>query len=423
MSVQVSAPQPSSKSVGAAGVGVAMTLAIFVVVFVAFLVAPLLTLGLALVGYAALRARPQRGGVHRGDRRRRRSGRPRLRSGNTMTTPTTTLSRTAEPLGSGSLLDARLGQGVDAQLRRSVPEGICRTFRVLPYARVGDVVLVAAVDTDDAIGAQVIADRVGGPVQLVRHTVNEILTAIDETYPPVHADAETPQARRTRVQVAQMLTGSGLVDDEQLQRAMLEHSRTGDPLGDILVAHGAISEDVLVAVLSEVHQMQRVGLDELTPDPEVTRLLPEPLAQRLQAIPVAEADGTILLAVGRPLRREDAAAVETALGPGTPFRQLLANRTRARPAHPAGPQRPLRGAVDHRPDGVEPGGLGARRGHGSPEGRPRQRGHRAGHQRHHLADRLTHRRRRARSACSTWSSRSTASGSPCAPWGPTSRPT
>ncbi len=125
--------------------------------------------------------------------------------------------------------------------------------------------------------------------------------------------------------MARMLTRSGLVSDEQLQDAMVEYARTGDPLGDILVSHGAISEDVLVAALSERYQLQRVGLTRFEPDYELARRLPEPLAHRLQAIPVAEAGETVLVAVTRPLADDDAATVERALG--QPFRQLLANRT------------------------------------------------------------------------------------------------
>ncbi|GAB3201077.1 glycosyltransferase [Nocardioides hungaricus] len=219
----------------------------------------------------------------------------------------------------------RLTDGVDQDLRHLIPEGICRTFRVMPYAAVDGTVLVAAADADDNITAHVVAERIDRPVQLVRHTVNEIVSAIDAVYPPQDTEVETPEARRARMQMAQMLTRSGLITDDQLQRAMLEYSRTGDPLGDILVSHEAISEDTLVAALSEMYQMQRVGLTDFTPDMEVARRLPEPLAQAFQAIPVAATGELVLLAVARPLDAEAAAEVEEALG--APFRQLLANRT------------------------------------------------------------------------------------------------
>ncbi|MBB3042956.1 glycosyltransferase [Nocardioides soli] len=220
---------------------------------------------------------------------------------------------------------ARLADGVPTELGRLLPEGICRTFRVLPYAVADGTVLIAVAEADDPITRQVVEERIDRPVQLVRHTGNEISAAIDLVYPPAEGAVETADERRARVQMARMLTSSGLVANEQLQVAMVEYSRTGDPIGDILVAHEAITEDVLVAALSELHQMQRVGLSDFTPDLEVARRLPEPLAQRLQAIPVAATDELVLLAVARPLDAEQAMDVEEALG--SPFRQLLANRT------------------------------------------------------------------------------------------------
>lgn len=60
MSVQTSASRPAGKSVGAAGVGLLVTLLIFVVAFLGFLIAPLLALGLAFVAYTVMRPRANR---------------------------------------------------------------------------------------------------------------------------------------------------------------------------------------------------------------------------------------------------------------------------------------------------------------------------------------------------------------------------
>ncbi len=214
--------------------------------------------------------------------------------------------------------------GVDRSLLHALPEGICRTFRVVAYQHHDGHVLVAAVGADDPITRHVVTDRLGRAVILVEHDSEEIGPLLDEAYPPAEAPIETPAARRARMQMARMLTRSGLVSDEQLLAAMVEYARTGDPLDEILVAHGAISEDVRVAALSERYQLQRVGLTRFEPDYELARRLPEPLARRLQAIPVAEAGETMLVAVTRPLDGDDAAAVVQALG--RPVRQLLANR-------------------------------------------------------------------------------------------------
>ena len=60
MSVQTSASRPAGKSVGAATLGLLVTLAIFVVVFLAFLVAPLILLALAGLVYLVVRPRAAR---------------------------------------------------------------------------------------------------------------------------------------------------------------------------------------------------------------------------------------------------------------------------------------------------------------------------------------------------------------------------
>ena len=219
----------------------------------------------------------------------------------------------------------RLSDGIDESLAHAVPEGICRTFRVMPYTYFEGHVLVAATEADDTITEHVVSERLDHPVLLVRHTVHEILEVVDESYPPVEAEAEPADARRARTQMTQLLTRSQMVTAEELQRAMLEYSRTGDPIGDILVSHEAISEDVLVAALSEVHQLQRVALAGFEPDYDLARRLPEPLARRLQALPVSESEGSVLVAVARPLDEDDAAQVEAALG--GPFVQLLAHRS------------------------------------------------------------------------------------------------
>ena len=100
---------------------------------------------------------------------------------------------------------ARLTQGVDPEVARLLPEGICRTFRVMPYAVVHGVLLVAAAEAGDRITEQVVADAIDHPVQLVRHTVNEVVAAIDAVYPPDVDVVETPAARKARTQMAQML--------------------------------------------------------------------------------------------------------------------------------------------------------------------------------------------------------------------------
>ena len=262
----------------------------------------------------------------------------------------------------------RLTDGVDQDLRFLIPEGICRTFRVMPYAAVDGTVLVAAADADDTITAHVVAERIDRPVLLVRHTVNEIVSAIDSVYPPQETEVETPEARRARMQMAQMLTRSGLITDDQLQRAMLEYSRTGDPLGDILVSHEAITEDVLVAALSEMYQMQRVGLADFDARPRG-----RPPAPRAAGPGLPGGAGRGHRRPGAARRRPPARHRAGRRGRGgarLAVPPAAGQPHRARPADPAGARPALRRGLDPAADGDPPRGLRAHRRLRRPEGRP-----------------------------------------------------
>ena len=57
MSVQATSSRPGGKSAGAAGLGALLQLGVFLVVVVAFLVAPLLALAIAFLVYTVMRAR------------------------------------------------------------------------------------------------------------------------------------------------------------------------------------------------------------------------------------------------------------------------------------------------------------------------------------------------------------------------------
>ena len=63
MSAQASPSRPAAKSIGAAFVDILLTLVIFVVVLLSFLIAPLLALAVAYLAYAVLRPRGNKKGA------------------------------------------------------------------------------------------------------------------------------------------------------------------------------------------------------------------------------------------------------------------------------------------------------------------------------------------------------------------------
>jgi cellulose synthase/poly-beta-1,6-N-acetylglucosamine synthase-like glycosyltransferase len=126
-------------------------------------------------------------------------------------------------------------------------------------------------------------------------------------------------------EVGDWLLRSGAIDEERLDFARAQSRRSGQQVGDILVAYEIIPEEVLVAALCELHGLQPVGLVGAAPDPVVAHSLPRDLSLAWRIVPVAiTLDRTVLLAAARPLDPPRLAEVERLVG--HPVEQLLASR-------------------------------------------------------------------------------------------------
>lgn len=97
-----------------------------------------------------------------------------------------------------------------------------------------------------------------------------------------------------------MLVQEGLLDRADLDRATEIQGETGMPLGRILVEEGFVKETDLVKTLARHIGLEFVGLDEVTIDPSASALIPEPLARRYNAIPIAFEDGSLVVAMADP---------------------------------------------------------------------------------------------------------------------------
>jgi type IV pilus assembly protein PilB len=109
----------------------------------------------------------------------------------------------------------------------------------------------------------------------------------------------TTTKRKTK-QLGQILIEQGLIDDEQLERALEEHRKTPKSLGRVLIDLGLIKESDLVRALAEQVGLEFVDLTDYPVDATLTTLLPDSLARRYRAIPIGERDGKLLVAMSDP---------------------------------------------------------------------------------------------------------------------------
>src|SRR3990170_1975260 len=107
-------------------------------------------------------------------------------------------------------------------------------------------------------------------------------------------------AQRKPKQLGQILLEQGLIDNEQLERALEEHRNPPKSLGRVLIDLGYIRERDLVRALAEQVGLEFVDLTEYRIDPMLTSLLPEALSRRYRALPIGERDGKLLVAMSDP---------------------------------------------------------------------------------------------------------------------------
>lgn len=98
-----------------------------------------------------------------------------------------------------------------------------------------------------------------------------------------------------------MLLARGYIDDEQLDAALTEQKRSGERLGRVLVAMGAIDELDLCRVLAEHTGFDFVDLEDRTVDPATVQLVKESFARYHQLLPIAiTATGELQVAMVNP---------------------------------------------------------------------------------------------------------------------------
>ena len=101
-------------------------------------------------------------------------------------------------------------------------------------------------------------------------------------------------------QLGQILVEEGLITSEQLEFALKEQERVPKSIGRILIDHRMIREVDLVRALALQVGLEFVDLSETPPDPIVASLIPEAVARRYRALPYAERDGKLLVAMSDP---------------------------------------------------------------------------------------------------------------------------
>ncbi|MDR2580287.1 MAG: Flp pilus assembly complex ATPase component TadA [Fibromonadaceae bacterium] len=107
---------------------------------------------------------------------------------------------------------------------------------------------------------------------------------------------QTSQHKR----IGELLVEKNYITVEQRERALEEQKKTGLRLGKMLMQLGFMTEERLIEILSAQLEIQNVSLDEVTVSQEVAMLLPEEFCRAYKVLPIEIKDKTLTLAMHDP---------------------------------------------------------------------------------------------------------------------------
>src|SRR5688572_21867757 len=116
---------------------------------------------------------------------------------------------------------------------------------------------------------------------------------------PISASAVAANASN-KLRIGEVLVKEGVLSEQQLKHALIEHQTAGRPLGEMLVEQGVITSSALVQLLAKSLGFKGVQLRHGLIDPTVFKLVGADEAERLLAIPLFKGHGTLTVAMTEP---------------------------------------------------------------------------------------------------------------------------
>ena len=104
----------------------------------------------------------------------------------------------------------------------------------------------------------------------------------------------------TTTRLGKLVVDSGQVSEKDLERALQMQAETGERLGNLLVVLELITEETLVELLAEQYGVAAADLSNLNVPDNILSLVPQEMARRYLAVPVAADSQSLSLAMVDP---------------------------------------------------------------------------------------------------------------------------
>lgn len=100
--------------------------------------------------------------------------------------------------------------------------------------------------------------------------------------------------------IGELLLNEQMITEEDLEKALAEQHKTGDPLGEVLVRQGAIGEESLYRFLAVQHGLEFHSLADMHPAADILKIMPPHIAWKYLAVPVGRENGCFTVATAQP---------------------------------------------------------------------------------------------------------------------------
>jgi len=127
-----------------------------------------------------------------------------------------------------------------------------------------------------------------------------------ESAPSIFHSGQSPGRRP----LGALLVDAGLIDEDRLEEALDEGSRTGERLGEVVVRHGWATEDDVAKLLADQWGLPYVERWAIRFDADALSRLSREQAMKLEALPTHVDGGRVVVAVAEPTEARTAALAQ-----------------------------------------------------------------------------------------------------------------
>jgi type IV pilus assembly protein PilB len=120
-----------------------------------------------------------------------------------------------------------------------------------------------------------------------------------------------PPRRIVTKQLGELLLEKGIIDAQQLEKALKTQKERGGLIGQVLVMLGFVKEEEIAQALTVQYGFPYLPLSCYEINPEVLKLVPATVAKQYNLIPIDRIGELLTIAMSNPLNNQAVEDVET----------------------------------------------------------------------------------------------------------------